>query len=43
MKVTLLKNFGLNKKGETIEANDALFKHLLKKDCIKVEKPKSKK
>lgn len=43
MLVTLIKDFGINKKGDKLEANDLLKSHLLKKGCIKVAKPKVKK
>jgi len=43
MKVTLIKDFGINKKGETMEVNEPLYKHLLAKGCIKVDKPKAEK
>ena len=38
MIVTLIKDFGINKKGDQLEANNVLYNHLLGKKCIKVEK-----
>lgn len=40
MKVKLHKNFGIHKKGDTIEANVRLHQHLLKGGYVKVKEAK---
>lgn len=43
MIVTLIKDFGIHKKGSELEANKLLYNHLLAKGCIKVPTKKAKK